>query len=316
MQPSGGNAVGVGKAPNFLTMGRGEVGVGFFELHGLRPVAGRFFSKDHGEDLLLDRPNASLDLQPSIILNEAGARRLGFARPADAIGKSILWMRPSPALPPNSFPTPRASQVIGVAPDYTLGSIRSAIPPMLFWVDPAQLPLLTLKLDRDRIPEALQDLARLWRATGQQGPPDFTFETRSVQDLYKDVITQEIAIGICAGLAILIACLGLFALAAFTTERRIKEIGVRKAMGASTFDVVKLLLWQFTKPVLWANLIAWPLAFWAMDHWLHGFAYRVDLPAWLFLIAAVAAVLIAWATVSIHAWMAAKARPATALRYE
>ncbi len=130
------------------------------------------------------------------------------------------------------------------------------------------------------------------------------------------MITQGIAISICAGLAIFIACLGLFALAAFTTERRTKEIGVRKAMGAETGDIVRLLLWQFTQPVLWANLIAWPVAWWAMDHWLQGFAYRVDLPPWLFLAATAAAVVIAWATVSTHAWLVARARPVTALRYE
>ena len=79
---------------------------------------------------------------------------------------------------------------------------------------------------------------------------------------------------------------------------------------------MRLLLWQFTKPVLWANLVAWPLAFWAMDHWLHGFAYRVDLPPWLFMAASAAAVLIAWATVSIHAWLVARAKPSLALRYE
>jgi putative ABC transport system permease protein len=87
-------------------------------------------------------------------------------------------------------------------------------------------------------------------------------------------------------------------------------------MGASTFDVVRLLLWQFTQPVLWANLIAWPLAWWAMRRWLDGFAYRVDLPFWLFLAAAAAAVLIAWLTVSIHSWLVARARPVLALRYE
>jgi putative ABC transport system permease protein len=130
------------------------------------------------------------------------------------------------------------------------------------------------------------------------------------------VITQGAAIAVCAGLAVIIACLGLFALAAFVTERRTKEIGVRKAMGASAADVVGLLLWQFTQPVLWANLIAWPAAFWVMDFWLHGFAYRVDLPAWLFLAATAAAALIAWITVSFQSWMAARAKPALALRYE
>ncbi len=79
---------------------------------------------------------------------------------------------------------------------------------------------------------------------------------------------------------------------------------------------MRLLLWQFTKPVLWANLVAWPLAFWVMDLWLHGFAYRVDLPIWLFLASSVAAVLIAWITVSTHAWLVSRAKPATALRYE
>jgi putative ABC transport system permease protein len=175
---------------------------------------------------------------------------------------------------------------------------------------------MVAKLDGRQIPETIKAIDRAWRATGHDRPLPQEFEDQAVQDLYRDVITQGVAIGVCAGLAILIACLGLFALAAFTTERRTKEIGVRKAMGASTFDVMRLLLWQFTKPVLWANLVAWPLAFWAMDHWLHGFAYRVDLPAWLFVAAAVIAVAIAWATVSVHAWMVARAKPATALRYE
>jgi putative ABC transport system permease protein len=166
------------------------------------------------------------------------------------------------------------------------------------------------------MPETLRALQQLWSRTGHDRPADVLFESQYVQDLYKDVITQGVAIAVCSGLAILIACLGLFALAAFTTERRTKEIGVRKAMGAGRLDILRLLLWQFTKPVLWANLIAWPLAFWTMDHWLHGFAYRVSLPPWLFLAAAAVAVLIAWTTVAIHAWAASRAAPATALRYE
>ena len=208
------------------------------------------------------------------------------------------------------------SEVIGVVPDFTLQSIRNQINPLIYYVDPGDGRFMVIKLRGRQIPETMRAIDQAWRTTGHDRPLPKAFESQVVQDLYKDVVTQEIAIGVCAGLAILIACVGLFALAAFTTERRTKEIGVRKAMGASTFDVVRLLIWQFTKPVLWANLVAWPIAFWAMDHWLHGFAYRVDLPPWLFLAASVAAVLIAWTTVSTHAWLVARAKPATALRYE
>jgi len=119
------------------------------------------------------------------------------------------------------------------------------------------------------------------------------FEDQMVQDLYRDVVVQGVMVAVCAALAIAIAGIGLFSLAAFTTERRTKEIGVRKALGAGTGDIVRLLLWQFARPVLWANLIAWPTAFWAMDRWLSGFAYRVDLPPWLFLAASASGVLIA-----------------------
>jgi len=118
------------------------------------------------------------------------------------------------------------------------------------------------------------------------------------------------------GLAVLIACLGLFALAAHTTERRTKEIGVRKAMGADTRQVVMLLLWQFTVPVLIAIAIAIPIGFLAMDWWLQGFAYHTPLSAWTFVLAAVSAVGIAWLTVSYQSYTVARARPSSALRYE
>jgi len=137
-----------------------------------------------------------------------------------------------------------------------------------------------------------------------------------MRQLYRDVQIQGGIVGASTGLAIVIACLGLFALAAFTAERRTKEIGVRKAMGASRFDVVRLLLWQFTKPVLWANVVAWPLAYWATAQWLNGFAYRVSLPLWLFVSASIVAVLIAWASVAAKAWAAANAKPASALQCE
>jgi len=293
-----------------------QAGVGFFELHGLKPAAGRFFAKSHGEDVVLDRPNPPADVQPSIILNETGARFLGFANPAAAVGKTVNWARASPGQSHAGFPPHRPSQVIGIVPDFTLGSARTAVRPTMFYVDARLSQALVVKLDRGRIPETLESLRRLWRQTGHDRPAPFIFESQAIQSLYQDVITQGVTIAVCAGLAVIIACLGLFALAAFVTERRTKEIGVRKAMGAGAAEVMRLLLWQFTQPVLWANLIAWPIAFWAMDYWLHGFAYRVDQPPWMFLAASAIAAVIAWATVCTHSWMAARARPATALRSE
>jgi putative ABC transport system permease protein len=265
---------------------------------------------------VLDRPGAGPELQPSILINESAARVMGFANPAEAVGKSFVWTRWAQTGYGPNIPPAGTSRIVGVVPDFTLGSIRTAIVPALYYVDPYRTQFLLMKLDGSSIPETLRGIDQAWRSTGHFRPAAYVFESRAVQNLYQDVITQGVALAVLAGLAILIACVGLFALAAFTTEQRTKEIGVRKALGASTSDLVRLLLWQFTKPVLWANLIAWPAAFWAMDHWLHGFAYRVDLPPWLFLLASAAAVLIAWGTVATHAFLTARARPATALRYE
>ena len=297
-----------------------RVEVGFFEMHGLAPLAGRFFAQDRGEDMMLEqRPNnsgpPSPDLQPTVVLNESAARILGYGTAKQAVGRPITWTRWSASRGPGGPPS-RSSQIIGVVRDFTLGSIRTPIAPTVYFIDVCCAEYTLVRLDGLRLPETLPAIDRVWRRTGHDRPIQRIFESQGMQALYRDVYTQEVAIAVCAGLAIVIACLGLFALAAFTTERRTKEIGVRKAMGASTFDVMRLLLWQFTKPVLWANLVAWPLAFWAMDHWLRGFAYRVDLPPWLFAFAAAVAVLIAWLTVSTHAWLVARAKPATALRYE
>jgi putative ABC transport system permease protein len=123
-------------------------------------------------------------------------------------------------------------------------------------------------------------------------------------------------LAIFAGVAAFIACLGLFGLSVYSAEQRTKEIGIRKTMGATRLDIVKRLLWQFSKPVIWANLIAWPIAGITMSRWLQGFAYHINLEPWLFLSATLLALMIALLTVSGHAILVARAKPATALRYE
>jgi putative ABC transport system permease protein len=147
-------------------------------------------------------------------------------------------------------------------------------------------------------------------------PIQRNFENQSVQYLYADVIAQGTVITVCAGLAVFIACLGLFGLSAFAAEQRTKEVGIRKTMGACTGEVMRLLLWQFTKPILWANLIAWPVAGMVMNRWLNGFAYHVDLEPWLFAASTALALVIALLTVSAHCYLVARAKPVVALRYE
>ena len=122
--------------------------------------------------------------------------------------------------------------------------------------------------------------------------------------------------GLFVGIAIFIACLGLFGLAAFTAERRTKEIGIRKTFGARTRDIVRLLLWQFSIPVLIANVIAWPVAYYYLRTWLESYAYRISLNPLYFAAAGFAALVIAWVTVAGHALRVARANPVHALRYE
>jgi putative ABC transport system permease protein len=122
--------------------------------------------------------------------------------------------------------------------------------------------------------------------------------------------------GIFVGIAIMIACLGLFGVAAFTAERRTKEIGLRKVFGGRTRDIVRLLLWQFSIPVLIANAIAWPITYYYLHHWLESYAYRITLNPLYFLAAGITALAIAWITIIGHAIRVARASPIVALRYE
>ena len=295
----------------------GPVDFGFFETFGLRPLAGRLFDPARPADSALDAPDAH---QP-VILNETAVRRLGFATPQAAIGRTIAWhgvWDESQRNNPNAGAL-RPSEIIGVVPDFTLGSVRQPIQPYLFAIGRNLSPnsiAMAVKLDGARAPETLAAIDGLWKRFGQGKPILRVFADRYALRLYVDTIIQGATVAIAGLIAISIACLGLFALSAYTAERRTKEIGVRKAMGASSQDILRLLLWQFTVPVLWANVLALPAAWLLMNWWLKGFAYHVTLAPWTFAVAAGAAILIAWATVFVHALRVSRARPVGALRYE
>ncbi len=277
------------------------VDFGFLDLYGLKPLAGRVFSREHGQDATFFEPDGVG--QTTAVINETAARRLGYSDPKAAVGHIL------------TYPTRRPSEIIGVVPDMP-PSVRTATDPTLYYIYPKVSDVLSIKLSGQDIPRTLKAIGQVWKRTGHAKPIPETFLSQYRLSLYLDLVIQSTTIAICAGLAVLIACLGLFALAAYTTERRTKEIGVRKAMGADTRQVVLLLLWQFTVPVLAAAAIAIPIGFLAMGWWLRGFAYHVPLSAWTFVLAAGAAVGIAWCTVSYQSLMVARARPSTALRHE
>ena len=296
------------------TFSLAPVGFGFFELFGVKPLAGRTFERDHGEDAVLADPDSAA--MPTVIINQTAARALGFSDPNAAIGQSLSWAHGRPGDDPSKGPPPLApSRIIGVVGDLP-DSVRIAADPTFYVVHPPSLDLVTVRMTGKDIPGTVRALAETWRRATARGPYNSTWLSQFRLTQYLDLTIQSATAGIGAGLAVLIACLGLFALSAYTTERRTKEIGVRKAMGADTIDVVLLLLWQFTIPVLAATAIAIPAGFVAMDWWLRGFVYHAPLSAWTFVLAAVAAVLIAWVTVFWQSFAVARAKPAGALRYE
>jgi putative ABC transport system permease protein len=297
---------------------RAPVDFGFFEVFGIRPVAGRLFDIRRPADGAMVNPDA---YQP-VILNETAVRKLGFRSPSEAIGKTLVWTgfwdetlrRATPVNQPL-----KPSEIIGVVPDFTLGSVRQPIEPFVYGVGriaPPSSVALAVKLDKARVPETLASMDRIWTRIGQGRPMIRYFTDQFSLRLYLDTLIQGATVATAGLIALVVASLGLFALSAYTTERRTKEIGVRKAMGASSRDILKLLLWQFAKPVLWANLIAWPAAWFVLEWWLSSFAYHVDVAPWTFAAAGAGALLIALATVLVHALSVARSKPVAALRYE
>jgi putative ABC transport system permease protein len=176
--------------------------------------------------------------------------------------------------------------------------------------------MLSVKLDGAHMPEDLAGIDRIWNESAADHPIQRVFLDRKIEEYYRDIMRDGQLFAGFAAIALVIGCLGLFGLSAYTAERRTKEIGIRKALGASTADVARLLVWQFVKPVLIANAIAWPIAWLIMQRWLDGFAYRIQLSWEPFAVAGLAALTIAVLTTGFHAVQVARSRPVAALRYE
>ncbi len=296
-----------------VSLGNYRVDDGFFRTMGIPLVAGRGFDAARPADrsgASPDDPAAQRLLiarGANVVVNELAARRMGFARPADAIGAHGTARLVDAGEVPIT--------VIGVAADTRFRSIREPADPIVYRYADDFLSHLVVRYEAD--PAAvLAQIRQAWRRIAPDVPLEIEHSEDIVANLYREERTRAVVFASFALLAVTISCLGLFGLTALVTERRTKEIGIRKVLGAKVRDIVRLLVWQFSRPVVIANLIAWPVAWWAMRDWLNTFEVRIALTPTPFALAGLLGLAIAMATVSGHAIRAARKNPIHALRYE
>ncbi|MBW0008450.1 MAG: FtsX-like permease family protein, partial [Sphingomonas sp.] len=299
-----------------VLIGQYNVGQGYLNAMGLKLLAGRWFDANREvDDSTTPYPpdpqveKAIHDRGINVVINQYAARKLGFASPADAIGKVVRG-----DMVGNNLGLMNVT-IVGVVGDSRFRTVRTPIEPIMFRKVRTGPGWMMVRYNGD--PETVRSaLERQWKQTTSEVPFNAKFSDDIMGDMYKKEDARAQTFAAFSLLAVIIGCLGLFGLAAFTAERRTKEIGIRKVLGARTRDIVRLLVWQFSRPVIIANLIAWPVAWWMMRDWLNGFDQRISLTPVPFLIAAAIALGIAIATVVGHAMKVARANPIHALRYE
>ncbi|WP_308911654.1 ABC transporter permease [Pseudokordiimonas caeni] len=283
----------------------------FFETYEIPFLAGRAYNRQNALDVT---PNGFAAepgdlLQGNIIVNEGALGRFGFGTPKEAIGRVVK------ASVGNDVQA--QFTIIGVIPDIKFQSLKEVMRPEVYMLASFGFSNLNVRYIGDPRP-VVAEIEKSWKSMISTVPFAYDYVDEVMAQEFEAVESQSMLLGVFSGLAIVIACLGLYGLAAFTAARRTKEIGIRKVMGATVTDIVRLLIWQFSKPVLIANLVAWPVAVWGMLSWLENFPYRME--AWMLaplcLIAGLIALGIAWATVGGNAAQVARANPIKALRYE
>jgi putative ABC transport system permease protein len=264
----------------------------FIPTYGIRILTGRNFDRAFGKDT------------SNFILNEAAVRAIGWKSPEEAVGRTFKYSQTT-------------GKVIGIVNDFHFESLRQKIVPIVL-VNPAQpyFNNLSIKVSGQNIKAELATIEKKWTKYLPEFPYQYTFLNDHFASLYESEQRQGTIFTVFACIAIFIASLGLFGLSAFAIMQRIKEIGIRKVLGARVDSIVVLLSADFLKLVLIASVIAFPLAWYAMSQWLQDFAYRIPIRWWVFALSAFLATLVALITVSFHAVRAAIANPVNSLRAE
>ena len=261
----------------------------------------------YGFHLLAGRNFRASDTMNELVINEKAVQAYGFQSPQDAIGKVLV--RPNDK---SSYP------IVGVVSDFNQFGIQSKIAPVLITTNKKQSSILNIRLPDDvfKWKQSIKVIGQEWKKLYAGVPFDYTFYDDTVKKFYKEEERMQTLVSAATAIAIIISCLGLFGLATLTAFRRTREVGIRKVLGASVPGIVKLLSKEFLSLVLVSVIIATPIAWWLMNQWLQDYAYRVEIKWWIFIIAALAAGVIALITVSYQAIKAAIANPVESLRSE
>ncbi len=274
----------------------------FIDVLGIQLKEGRSFSAKFPSDVMRNASDSEQnEMIGGIILNETAVKE--FDVPEPAVGKNI-------------FRGQNYLKVIGVVKDFHFTSFRTKVKPFVFLDIPQRMGNFTIKLSTDNVKFTLAQLENNWNKFSSERPFEYFFLDDTYAKLYQSenhfqqIFTSLVILGI------IIACLGLFGLATFAAQQRVKEIGIRKVLGASVNEIVILLSKDFLKLVIVAAVIAFPVAWYTMDKWLQDFAYRIDISWWIFFLAAIIAVCIALFTISFQAIKAAVANPVKSLRTE
>jgi len=282
----------------------------FFDVYGIEAVAGRLYSEEFTADTLLIPEEEGVPWSRSAIVTEAFVRAAGLSRPEELLGELLV----APDYGPEGQHL--HATVVGVVPDLHLRALRERTQQLVFFASSQVLDVMTLSLNSDDLPATLAQIDSTWHRVVPQVPIKRYFVDQQYEALYDAEQRRSEVFAAFSTFAILVACLGLFGLAAYSAEQRKFEIGIRKVLGARISDIVTLTTADFTKSVLWANLLAWPVVYYVMRNWLDAYEFRVEINPLLFVGCGLLGLALAWLTVGWQAFKAARGNPVHALRYE
>jgi putative ABC transport system permease protein len=262
----------------------------YLRTFNMNVIAGRDFSKEFPVDAATQ----------SFIVNETAVKAMGLENPVGT--KFTLY--------------DNEGQIIGVVQDFHYKSLQKEIEPLVMRIEPDRDNYVFVKFNSERTQEALAAVQRVYKAFNPEYPLEYTFLEETVEQLYDSEQKTRKIFNYFTIIAILISCLGLYGLAAYMAQQKTKEIGIRKVLGASILNIAARMSWEFILLICVANAAAWPLAYFAMNKWLHNFAYRMKIDPLIFVCAGVASAVLGLITVGYHTVKSARANPADSLRYE